>query len=221
VESKVTIDGVEYPIVTLDSSAPTPVYSCKVTKQLFDATDPIGNAMAAVLEIIYTPTSAPARRAQVHLYRRLVGNDGTRSEWLPDGVYWIGERKQREHGQLRLVCYDALRKAEQPYMDEIDLGNWPRKASVVVSECAAKMGVALDARTTINDTYAVEYPNNFDTATVRDMLCQIAAIHAGNWTMTAEGKLRLVPFGNAPAATNYLVDHAGRAITFGGVRILV
>ena len=220
-ESKVLIDGVEYPIVVLDSSDPTPVRLCRLTRQLFTASDPIGNAISATLEIIYTPASAPSRRAEVRPYRRLVGEDGTKSEWLPDGVFWIGERKQREYGQLRLICYDALRKSEQPYMDEVDTGNWPRQADVVVRECAAKIGVELDSRTAINSAYMVEYPNDFDRVTVRQMLCEIAAAHAGNWTMTPEGRLRLVGLADVPEEENLLVTEDGDAISLGGVCIIV
>lgn len=221
VESKVVIDGAEYPVVTVDSHEPQPVQLCKATKQLFTERSPIGNAIAAFLEIIYIPTSAPARRAEVRVYKRLVGNNGTRSEWKSDGIYWIATRKQYPHGQLRLVCYDALRKTDQPFMDEVDTGDWPRKATVVVQQCAAKMGVYLDSRTVINEDYLVEYPEDHDDITVREMLEEIACVHVGNWTMTPSGRLRLVGLIDVPAESNYLVDQQGNAITFGGVRILV
>lgn len=220
VESKVVIDGVEYPVVTVDSHDPLPVQLCQITKQLLFSDSPVGNVCAATLEIIYKPTSVPKRRAEVRPYKRLVGNDGTRSEWLPDGVFWIGSRKHRSFGQLRLVCYDAIRKAEQPFMDEVDTGDWPRAATVVAQECADKMGVTLDNRTSIDPSYMVEYPDDFDV-TVRDMLGEIAAAHVGNWTMTATGQLRLVGLYDVPAESNLLIDQRGNAIALGGVRILV
>jgi hypothetical protein len=56
-------------------------------------------------------------------------------------------------------------------------------------------------------------------------LCAIAAAHGGNWVITDEGKLRLIPLGSAPAETNNLVTEHGDTITFGegkeGVSILV
>ena len=221
VESKVMIDGVEYPVVMLDSHTPTFISLCRITRQLFTDAAPIGNATAATLEIVFTPSVEPAYRAEVRPYKRLVSDDGIRSDWLPDGVYWIGNRKGQSHGQLRIVCYDALRKAEQPFMDELDTGDWPRKADIVVQECASKLGVSIDSRTSINSTYAVEYPENYNDITVREILEQIAFIHGGNWTMTPEGELRLVCVFDTPPETNYLIDQRGNAITFGGVRILV
>ena len=50
----------------------------------------------------------------------------------------------------------------------------------------------------------------------------IAVAHGGNWTITREDKLLLVPLvGSMPPETNYLVTEDGDAITFGGDRILV
>ena len=66
----------------------------------------------------------------------------------------------------------------------------------------------------------IDYPaNNY---TLRDVLRFIAAANVGNWIITSENNLLLVPlFGSMPEETNFLVDESGSAITFGGVRIIV
>lgn len=81
------------------------------------------------------------------------------------------------------------------------------------------MGAQLAPRTAINPNYTIDYPAN--EYTIRDELRYIAAAHAGNWIVTGEGRLYLVPLVSIPPETNYLVTEYGDAILFGGDRILV
>ena len=55
--------------------------------------------------------------------------------------------------------------------------------------------------------------------TMREVLSAIAAAHAGNWIVTAENKLLLLPLFSAPDETDYIVNEHGDAILIGGVRI--
>lgn len=81
------------------------------------------------------------------------------------------------------------------------------------------MQVEIDSRTVLNPAYAIDHPaNNY---TIRDELCFIAAAHGGNWIMTGEGKLLLVPLLSIPEETSFLVTEYGSAITLGGVKLLV
>lgn len=217
-ESKAVIDGEELPVVTLDSAEPTPVKFCTVRRQLMSEKRPIGNANSSVLQMTYIPTRQPARRAEICLFTRLVGADGTRTDWLPKGVFYISNRKKGHYGDLSLVAYDALRQTERPYWTEGDTGEWPRSAPDVVADIAQHMGVAIDPRTKLNAEYKVEFPNDL---TDREILEHIAAAHGGNWCMTDVGELLLVCLGELPDETNYLVNNHGDAILFGGVRILV
>lgn len=88
-----------------------------------------------------------------------------------------------------------------------------------VKEIAQIMQVQIDPRTRLNPEHTIDYPAN--DYTLRDELRFIAAAHGGNWIVTGEGKLLLVPLLSAPPETNYLVTEYGDPITFGGVRILV
>ena len=96
--------------------------------------------------------------------------------------------------------------------------NWPRKDVFLVSKIASIMGVETDPRTVLDAETDVPYPIDW---TCREILSYIAIAHCGNWTITDEGKLRLVPLWSIPEATHYLVDQYGDPITMGGVKILV
>ena len=56
---------------------------------------------------------------------------------------------------------------------------------------------------------------------MREILGYIAAMYAGNFIMSDDGKLRLVRLNEIGIETHYLVDTAGYVLTFGGDRILV
>ena len=117
-----------------------------------------------------------------------------------------------------MEAFDAMRKAEVVWEPDQSL-EFPLPMPEAAAEFARIMGVELDPRTTINPAYSIDYPAN--DYTIRDELRFIAAAHAGNWIVTGEGKLLLVPLLSIPDETNYLVTEYGGAITFGGVRILV
>ena len=110
-------------------------------------------------------------------------------------------------------------KADAPYQDSSVEDEWPKKPSEVVNIIAEAMGVTVDSRTQLNDNYKVAYPNE---ETGRTILGWIAAAHGGNWIITNDNKLLLVPlFSSMPAETHYLINEFGDNITFGGVRILI
>ena len=82
--------------------------------------------------------------------------------------------------------------ADQTYADVTGFATWPQTMAAVVSEICTIIGVTLDARTSIRTGtgYTVDYPNDL---TMREVLGYIAVAHAGNWTVTPENKLRLIP----------------------------
>lgn len=175
----------------------------------------IGNATTAKLTMsLFAPTIP--RRAVIKRYIRLKNGD-TVSEWLPKGVFFANRRSE-EDGRWTVEAFDAMRKAEVVWEPDQSL-EFPLPMPEAAAEFARIMGVELDPRTTINPAYSIDYPAN--DYTIRDELRFIAAAHAGNWIVTGDGKLLLVPLLSIPEETNYLVTEYGGAITFGGVRILV
>jgi hypothetical protein len=150
------------------------------------------------------------------------------SEWLPKGVYYIDTRQTSHNDDgvtlMELHGYDAMLKAEQYWGDDMmPSGGWPDDGLTdiqVVQMIAEKMGVAVDSRTVtdMDGDYKIPMPIGY---TLREVLGYLAAPYLGCFIMTEQGKLRMVSILDLPPETNYLIDNAGYAITFGGTRILV
>lgn len=175
----------------------------------------IGNAATAKLTLKLYADSVP-RAATIRRYVRLK-NGSQVTEWLPKGVFFTNRRSE-EDGQWTVEAFDAMRKAERVWTPDQSL-TFPMTAPNAVAEIARIMQVQVDPRTQLDPAYTIDYPAN--DYTLRDELRFIAAAHAGNWVVTGEGELLLVPLLSAPPETFYLVTEYGEPITFGGVRILV
>ena len=122
-------------------------------------------------------------------------------------------------GVMTIHGYDDMLKAEQVWEPAQSL-EFPMPMDDAVNVIAGLMGVTLDPRTQISHTYTIDYPAN--DYTLRDVLKFIAVSNGGNWTITRNNQLLLVPLvGSTPPETHYLIEENGFAITFGGDRILV
>lgn len=175
----------------------------------------IGNAATAELKLTILADKIP-RGATVKRFVRLVnGNDV--SEWLPYGVYFINRRAE-EDGEWTIDAFDVMRKAERVWEPDQSF-EFPMPMPDAVKEFARIMGCEIDERTVLNPAYTIDYPAN--DYTLRDELRFIAAAHGGNWIVTDEGKLLLVPLLSMPEETFYLIEEQGDSITLGGDRILV
>jgi hypothetical protein len=144
------------------------------------------------------------------------------SEWLPMGVYYIDTRETTKNGDglniLTLHGYDAMLFAEQDFAGtSLD---FPAIDTDIVAEIASTMGVQVDDRTydLMTDEYTMPLPSGYS---LREILGYIASMYVGSFIMSETGELRLVSILELPPETNYLIDNAGDAITFGGDRILV
>lgn len=183
----------------------------------------VGGAAAAKLTLSLVADAVP-RMAKICRFIRL-RNGNQVSEWLPKGVFFTS-RRIVEDGVWNIEAYDAMRRADIPWEPDQSL-EFPLPMPKAVQEFARIMGVELDPRTTLNQAYTIDYPasdpgsETGDYYSIRQELQWIAAAHAGNWIITGEGKLLLVPLFSIPDETNYLVTEYGDVITLGGVRILV
>lgn len=183
----------------------------------------IGNAATAKLTLSLFADSVP-RAAVIKRYIRLRNGEQV-SEWLPKGVFFTSSRSE-EDGYWTIEAFDAMRKAEQSWEPDQSL-NFPLPMPEAVAEFARIMGVEIDPRTTLSPAYTIDYPasdpeiETGDYYSIRQELQWIAAAHAGNWIITGEGKLLLVPLLSFPPETHYLVTEYGDAITLGGVKVLV
>lgn len=168
------------------------------------------------------PSSEIPKRARLVPYVRLT--DGTKySEWLQKGVYYVDTREIKGENNatwITLKGYDAMRMTEQNYPSS-DM-DWPAKDIDVVKEIANFLQIQVDSRTLdiLNCGYRYSYPAGYS---IREVLSYIGASYAGSFVINDSGDLRLVRLGELPRETNYLVIGLTdrRAITFGGVRILV
>lgn len=227
-QTRVRINGVDY--------GENQLSSVKARYLVFGSEQPVvGGCLSAELEIkMIMPTATIPRMAKIQPYVRVT--DGTQtSEWIPQGVFYIDTRETTHNDDgldiLTLHCYDAMLKAEADFPSTTI--SFPAKDYRVVQIIAYAMGLqtssaasnhsGIDSRTKAlmnngSGKYNISLPVGYS---MREVLGNIAAMYAGNWIMTYEGKLRLVTLTELPEETNYLVDYAYDAITFGGDRILV
>lgn len=194
-EIKLRIAGQEY----LSDKIPSIVTS----GTLFSDNIPsIGCAVCREISLMVRTNGAYIpRAAKIEVFARLAipgqsGEAASASEWIPKGVFYIDTRQPDEEEQfLTIHGYDAMLKGEQPLVDQAagETGTWPKTMREVASACAAKMGVEIDPATIISGDYEIGYPTDY---TCRELLRHIAAAHGGNWTISDEGKLRLIVLGN-------------------------
>ena len=189
VKTRLTIGGEVYtgPILDLSTNGglfagQTPSVGCCVSREIY---------------LTIVPDFTIPRMAEIKVEIQLVipdlltGAILESSEWLPKGTFFIDTRRtDTASGALVIHGYDAMLKAEEQYIPKgSESTSWPRKMPDVVADICFRMGVGLDARSVIND-WDVQYPGDF---TMREILGYIAACHVGNWTITDDNKLRLVP----------------------------
>ncbi len=186
-ETVAVIDGREYAAIS------APVIQRGLTQDGLS----VGNAVAASCRLSVLTTDAIARAAQVVIRMRLC--DGERvSEWLPAGTFYVSHRaRDAVTGLMSLECYDAMLKANAAFPTD---GVWPRSMAQVAADIAAALGVQMDARTVLQtgDDFKILAPRA--GSTVRDVLGDIASAHGGNWVLTKENRLRLVPLETPTAA---------------------
>ena len=93
-------------------------------------------------------------------------------------------------------------KGNQAYGGSSDAMNWPKPMKTVLNTIVSRMGVSLDSRTVIksdSSVYKCEYPEKL---TLLEVLGHIGACQGGNWIITPENKLRLVPLTGSGGTVN-------------------
>jgi len=217
-ETRVSINGAYY--------GKDKLISLKISAQMFAGQQPaVGGCISSELELsMLAPTATIPRMARVRPYVR-VFKGSTYSEWIPQGVFFIDTRQTTQNDDgldvLTLHCYDAMLKTEADFPSTSH--SWPATLSEVVGDIRAAIGVSVgqetwDYMSSFGYGRAIGLPVGFS---MREVLSQIASMCAGNWIMDYDGKLKLIALNGIPKETNYLIDTAGSAITFGGDRILV
>lgn len=207
---RVTVDGVQY--------SATDIVSCKVERYLSDSGPGAGNACAACLTLRIIPKKPVPRAACVRLYYQLQLKAAV-TEFIPKGTFFVSKRRQ-DGRVLVLECYDAMLKAEQEFLTEETTDDWPKRATEVVTEIAARMGLTVDSRNVdlSGEQHQVGLPAGL---TMREVLQDIAARAGGNWCVSTLDTLRLVPVRGtgdvAPAVKGRPSVHP--PMTIAGVRL--
>lgn len=220
-ETKAVIGGAEYTLMT------NPV----IMRALMQEALGIGNAVSATCQFSIQTTATIPRAAAVQIQMRLTDGE-TESEWLPAGTFFIS-RRQRDPvtGILTLECYDAMLKAnaalDESWVWTTDTGDhvvtdagdnivfsdvFPCGGDYFVHLAAVLMGVELDSRTTLQTGSAYIIAAQPAGTTIHDVLCLIAAQNGGNWIITPDDKMRLVPLvsaADAEGAADDVMDVVG------------
>ena len=152
----------------------------------------IGSCVSREIEVRFLLGEAVIpRMAKIQPEVRLVNDNGDASEWIPKGTFWLDTRElDRTTGIMTIRGYDAMLKGESLYIvPGEDVGEWPKTMADVADEIADMMGLTIDARTTLDQTYEMQLPTDY---TMRELLGYIAVANCGNWVVTDEGKLRLI-----------------------------
>lgn len=205
-EFKWSIGGVEY--------GSESEISHEVKSQLFEKLG-IGNANCKTLKLSLIADSIP-RGAVITRYARLKNGDFS-TDWIEKG-WFIANRRTQDGDVWGIEAYDYMRKAENEWIPDPSI-EFPLSMKDAAEVIAELMGVSLDPRTILSESYFVDYPA--EGYTMRNVLCFIAAANGGNWVMTDKNNLLLVPLFGMPTETNLLIDEWGDTITFGGDAILV
>jgi hypothetical protein len=218
-ETKVRINGIDY--------GESMLMGVSTTSSMFSGNPEVGRAISGEISLsMIAPSNTIPRMAKIEPFvracSRLPGAATQYSEWLPKGVFYIDTRETTKNGDglniLTLHGYDAMLFAEQDFAGtSLD---FPAVDTDIVAEIASTMGVKVDDRTydLMTDAYTLPLPSGYS---LREILGYIASMYVGSFIMSEIGELRLVSILELPPETNYLIDNAGDAITFGGDRILV
>lgn len=201
----------------------------KINRSLMSSPLSVGNCISATLGLSILTDDVLDAKVPIIIKGRLTDGQ-TVTEWLPFGTFYINQKSSFK-GLWTVSCYDAMLKANQSYLSADDDGTgWPKTMADVVAEVAYRIGVSVDPRTQIQtgDGYTVPLPTGL---TMMQVLGYIGGCHGGNWIITEDNALRLVPLVNAPADvalaaqtsgqitpesvipnTHYITDDGGRPI---------
>lgn len=180
------IDGVLYTKADL-KDMPT------IERLLFESPE-IGVVTTGTLDFTIYPKSVIPKAARIFCECQLkaVGTDKIFTSWYPVGTYFIS-RRQTVGEIMNLQCRDSMVKAGRKYAPLTQFDEWPMPCTDVAAEIAECMGVTVDARSPLDASLTVDHPNEL---LMSEVLAMIGAMHGGTWVITAENKLRLIPYPN-------------------------
>lgn len=219
-ETRVIIDGVTY--------QQSQIMSLSIEYRAFSEEQPtVGSCLSAELTLkMLKPSATIPRMALIRPQVRVCNGTGVahQSEWIPQGYYYIDTREESKNDDnlpvISFHAYDSMLKSEQMFPST--QGGWPRTDINTVKLIAYYMGLQSSANSTagidqrtldlMTSGYSISAPISY---TMRETLGNIAAMYAGNWVVSMENKLLLIPINGIPEETSLLVDESGNIIIWG------
>lgn len=177
------------------------INSLSITRAAMKDALSVGNAISASAELTIATDQDIKKSAMIQLYEYVVQTvDGILKgvASVPIGTFFIASRaKDPVTGMMSLTCYDAMMRTNQPF----EASNASESMVSAVTRIAKAIGVETDARNVIDSTLTIALPTDGSTMTMQEVLCQVAGVHAGNFIITKDNKLRLVPILDATKAS--------------------
>ncbi len=212
-DAKLKIGDAEYDKIT----AP------RISRPLLSGPLTVGGCMSATLKVSILTEDKFSSGTEVQVLGRLTNGTAATvcSEWLSFGTFHITKVDDLSVGGIvSLEGYDDMLLANSNAFAGVLTETQTMKAAV--DDIAADMGVELDPRTVIGtgEGYTVTVDKKL---TKRQVLGYIAACHGGNWIITEDRKLRLVPLLTAAGGTATKIPAVigkltvGEAVTVSGV----
>lgn len=169
--------------------------SINIKQALFEDDGPqVGGVNSTMCEVHLLEDSENwPRTAKFDVQIRLSSADGsTHSIWFSVGKFYTDQRKGK-NGNLKIIGYDMMMQMEQSWTDKVSTmpEEWPVTAYEAAYLLSQAIGIEYDTQTELDDT--TPYIGLDTTSTARDVLKSIAAGCGGNWYVTSEEKLWLIP----------------------------
>ena len=182
------------------------VYGITINRALMANPLTIGNCISATLQFTVRTAKSTVipKSSKVIIYNRLTEGTCTSEEWLTAGTFYVTNRvEDKVTGQLKsFTCYDAMLKANAPFPSS-RADSFPMTARAYVNAVAAMIGVEVDSRTwnALPDADTLSIPYSAKES-MREVLGHIGGVCGGNWCITQENKLRMVPLLSSTNAQN-------------------
>lgn len=172
------------------------IVSAKISGVLYPDDDlGIGGVTSRKLELkmVFNDNDPePARRAKVTVEIALT-DGSTTSEWIPKGTYYIDTRETDQISRITtFICYDAMVLTDEA-CPTISYGSYTMETLAKLVSATFLETNVLDSRTQFESTH---YAPKLEGYTYREILSMIGIACHGNWVITDENKLRLIPVGN-------------------------
>ena len=188
-------------IIAIGENEYTPYGEVTVNRAVSSAALSVGNCVTATVQFSLRPVSgAEIPRTAAAVVRCRFTDDLRESEWMTMGTFYVSRRRNNPvNGLLEFQGFDAMQKADAPFPN---LSDYPKAMTGVVTEIARNMGIEIDERTwdfiKTGAGYYIPLPS--ENERMIKTLGYIGGVCSGNWIVTPENKLRLVPLVSASGA---------------------